>query len=73
MDDPTPFIVNFSADSGYERAPESESAEVRRAALAAGRGFAWALRRSFRVSPSTDPSGRRTAGPGRADPGGAEL
>lgn len=73
VDDPTPFIVNFSADSDYERVPESESAEVRRAALAAGRGFAWALRESFRVSSSTDPSGFQAAGPGRADPGRAEL
>lgn len=73
VDDPTPFIVNFSADSDYERVPESESAEARRATLAAGRGFAWALRRSFRVSPSTDPSGRRAAWPGRAAQRGAEL
>jgi hypothetical protein len=73
VDDPTPFIVNFSADSDYERVPESESAEVRRAALAAGRGFAWALRRSFRVGPSTEPSDSRAAEPGRADHREAEL
>lgn len=49
VEDPSPYIVNFSSDSGYEILPDREKQPVRRAALAAGRGLAWALRRSFQV------------------------
>lgn len=49
VEDPDSYIVNYSADSGYEVMPADEEEAVEQAALAAGRGLAWALRRGFEV------------------------
>lgn len=49
VENPDPYIVNFSTDSAYEVLPSEEERDVERAALAAGRGLAWALRRGFKV------------------------
>lgn len=51
VEDPDPFIVNYSADATYEVVPPDEEDRVRDAALAVGRGLAWALGRGFEVRP----------------------
>lgn len=51
VENPDPYIVNYSASSRYGVVPEEEEQFVKRATLAVGRGLAWTLRYAFQVEP----------------------
>jgi hypothetical protein len=50
--DASPYLVNFSSGARYDLVPADEEEGVRAAALAAARGLAWAVRRSFETGPT---------------------
>lgn len=45
--DPSPYLVNFSSGGHYALVPSSEEPAVIKAAMAAGRGLAWAAEYGF--------------------------
>jgi hypothetical protein len=51
VSDTRPYLVNFSANSRYEIVPSDEESAVTRAALAVGRGLAWAAEYGFQTTP----------------------
>jgi hypothetical protein len=50
VEDTRPYLVNFSANGRYEIVPSDEESTVRRAALAVGRGLAWAAEYGFETT-----------------------
>lgn len=48
--DTRPYLVNFSANSRYEIVPSDEESAATRAALAVGRGLAWAAEYGFETA-----------------------
>ncbi len=52
VQDPRPYIVNYSVGARYEIVPPHEEREVKRAALAVAKGLSWAAAYGFQTAPS---------------------
>jgi hypothetical protein len=50
VQDPTPYLVNYSEGAKYEVVPQEEESEVVTAALAVARGLAWAAAYGFQTT-----------------------